>query len=58
MKKKMDYKNVGGAMLLGVNKIVVKAHGSSDAKAFLSALNLSKKLANDNIIEKIKGEIK
>lgn len=57
MKGKMDYKNVGGAMLLGVNKIVIKAHGSSDAQSFLSALNLSRKLANDKIIEKIKGEI-
>ena len=28
--KKMDYKAVGGAMMLGVQKPVVKAHGSSD----------------------------
>lgn len=56
-KNKMDYKGVGGAMLLGVNKIVVKAHGSSDAKAFYSALKQTKKLSDDKLIEKIKEEI-
>ena len=37
-KKKMDYKEVGGAPLLGINGCVIKAHGSSDAKAFASAI--------------------
>ena len=36
--KKMDYKAVGGAMMLGVQKPVVKAHGSSDATAFFNAI--------------------
>ncbi|MBE5785382.1 MAG: phosphate acyltransferase PlsX [Clostridiales bacterium] len=38
MKKKMDYTEVGGAPLLGINGCVIKAHGSSDAKAFSSAV--------------------
>lgn len=38
MKKKMDYTEQGGAPLLGVNGGVIKAHGSSDAKAFCSAV--------------------
>ena len=37
-KKKMDYKEVGGAPLLGIDGCVIKAHGSSDAKAFASAV--------------------
>ncbi len=52
MKEKMDYKNVGGAMLVGVNGVVIKAHGNSDVRSFLSALELSYKLANEKIIEK------
>lgn len=56
-KNRMDYKSVGGAMLLGVNKVVVKAHGSSDAKAFYSALKQTKKMCDENLITKIKGEI-
>ena len=38
VKKKMDYKEYGGAPLLGVNGGVIKAHGSSDGKAIFNAL--------------------
>ena len=37
-KKKFDYKEYGGAPLLGISKPVIKAHGSSDAKAFKNAI--------------------
>ena len=37
-KKRMDYREVGGTMLLGITKPVVKAHGSSDARAIRSAV--------------------
>jgi len=50
----MDYKSTGGAMLLGLNGVVVKAHGSSDAYAFKCALNVAKKLAENHVVEKIK----
>ena len=55
MKETMDYKTVGGAMLLGVNGNVVKAHGSSDVVAFYHALLVAKKLAENNIVNKIKA---
>lgn len=38
LKKTMDYKEVGGAPLLGVTKPVIKAHGSSDPEATKSAI--------------------
>jgi fatty acid/phospholipid biosynthesis enzyme len=38
-------------MLLGLNGVVVKAHGSSDALAFSYAIEVGKKLAEANIIE-------
>lgn len=57
MKETMDYKNVGGAMLVGVNKIVVKAHGNSDSTSFLSAINLTKKLVNSKVIDEFKKEL-
>jgi len=50
----MDYKSTGGAMLLGVNGVVVKAHGSSDSYAFQCALDVAKKLAEHRVVEKIK----
>lgn len=37
-KKTMDYKEYGGAPLLGASKPVIKAHGSSDARAFKNAI--------------------
>ena len=37
-RKTLDYKQYGGAPILGVQKPVIKAHGSSDAYAFQSAL--------------------
>lgn len=58
MKEKMDYKNVGGAMLVGVNGIVIKAHGNSDARSFLSALNIAYDLNEAQVIEKFKEALK
>ena len=57
MKEKMDYKNVGGAMLMGVNGVVIKAHGSSDPKGFLSALENSYVLCKVDIVNKFKENI-
>ena len=54
MSETMDYKSTGGAMLLGVNGNVVKAHGSSDARSFYCALRVAKKLAENDIVNKIK----
>lgn len=38
LKGSMDYKEVGGAPILGLRKPVFKAHGSCDARAFASAI--------------------
>ncbi|HOR12556.1 MAG TPA: phosphate--acyl-ACP acyltransferase, partial [Clostridia bacterium] len=38
LKRKMDYTEYGGAPLLGINGGIIKAHGSSNAKAFSAAL--------------------
>ena len=54
MSETMDYKSTGGAMLLGINGNVVKAHGSSDAFAFYHALRVARLLAENNVVEKIR----
>jgi len=38
IKKRFDYREVGGAPFLGLNSLVVKAHGSSDAFAMKNAI--------------------
>lgn len=53
----MDYKSTGGAMLLGVNGIVVKAHGSSDGYSFSSALEVANKLIEGDLVNRIKAGI-
>ena len=54
MKEIMDYKSSGGAMLIGVNGVVVKGHGNSDAYSFYHVLRIAKSLAEKDIVNKIK----
>lgn len=49
-----DYKSTGGAMLLGINTVAVKAHGNSDAYTFYSALKVAYKMAKQDVVAKIK----
>ena len=58
MTKIMDYKKYGGAMLLGINGIAVKAHGSSDGYSFYNALKLASKMARQDVVNKIKEGVK
>ncbi|MFA5675924.1 MAG: phosphate acyltransferase PlsX [Christensenellales bacterium] len=57
LKKSMDYTEYGGAMLLGVNGGVVKAHGSSNAKAILSTLRQAAGFIKGDAVNVIKQEI-
>lgn len=52
-KKKMDYKEEGGAVLMGISKPVIKAHGSSDANAFFNAIRQAKYCVDGNVTETI-----
>ena len=55
--KKYNYKEVGGAPLLGVKKPIFKAHGSSDSKAFMNAIYKCVDFAQSDIITEIEREI-
>lgn len=52
-KDSMDYKKVGGAVLLGIAKPVIKAHGSSDGTAFFHAIRQAKHCVDGRITETI-----
>ena len=54
LKDKLDPSNVGGAMLMGVNGVVVKAHGNSTGKSFYSAMEVLYHLIEGDVITKIK----
>lgn len=53
MKTQFDYKEYGGAVLLGVQKPVVKAHGSADARTFKNAIRQGVSFVNTDLIKKI-----
>lgn len=55
---KYDYKKVGAAMLVGVNKPLFKAHGNSNRLAIEHAIYQAEKFLEGNIIESIKKEFK
>ncbi|TFG75436.1 MAG: phosphate acyltransferase PlsX, partial [Chrysiogenales bacterium] len=57
IKKKLDYSEYGGALLLGVNGIVIIGHGGSNAKAIKNAISLSYKFVSERVLEKISLEI-
>ncbi|MBE6852472.1 MAG: phosphate acyltransferase PlsX [Ruminococcus sp.] len=56
-KKKMDYSEVGGAVLMGISKTVIKAHGSSDAKAFYNAIRQAKECVDKGVTDTISAYI-
>ena len=51
VKKAMDYTEVGGAPLLGVQGAVVKAHGSSNAHAFSCAIGQCVKMIDGHVVD-------
>ena len=49
VRKRIDYSEYGGALLLGVNGIVVIGHGRSDASAVCNALNLAQRALDADV---------
>lgn len=54
LKEKFDYKSVGGALMMGFEKAVVKAHGASDAKAFCNAMDLAYQMVKMDVVTQMK----
>lgn len=52
-KKQMDYSEVGGSLMMGSCKPVIKAHGSSNANAFYNAIRQAKKCIDEKVIDEI-----
>lgn len=56
-KKKFDYREVGGAPLLGINGCVIKAHGTSDATAYRNALEQAYNFIATDVLGEITREL-
>jgi len=57
LKQKTDYSEYGGAPILGFNKLVIKAHGRSNAKAIANAIRIAKLSAEQNVTGHIEESI-
>lgn len=53
LRSRMDPSNANGALLLGLNGVVVKSHGSADAKGVKSAVEMAAGLARKPFREEI-----
>jgi glycerol-3-phosphate acyltransferase PlsX len=54
---RIDYREYGGACLLGVNGNIIIAHGRSQAKTIKNAIGIAKHMAEQGISQVIKEEI-
>ncbi|ANF96480.1 phosphate acyltransferase PlsX [Paenibacillus bovis] len=57
LKDTLDYKEHGGAPLLGLNGLVVKSHGSSDAGAIKNAVRQARVAVSSGLVANISKEV-
>jgi glycerol-3-phosphate acyltransferase PlsX len=57
VKAKLDYTEHGGALLLGIDGVAVKAHGSSNARAFENALMQAKRAVERDVVGSIRQSL-
>ena len=57
LKKKMDYSEYGGALLLGIEKPIVKCHGSGKEKDVKIVLKQAESFVNGDVVGEIKKNI-
>jgi len=57
LRDKMDPRKINGAVLLGLNGIVIKSHGGTDAEGFASAIELGHDMATNGLLTKIETDL-
>jgi len=55
LRKRLDYAEYGGALLMGVDGVVIAAHGRSNAKAIKNAIRQARRAAEVDILSTIKA---
>jgi len=53
LREKMDPRKVNGGVFLGLNGMVIKSHGGTDADGFASAIDLAREMAKNDLIRMI-----
>jgi glycerol-3-phosphate acyltransferase PlsX len=57
LREKMDVRKANGGVFLGLNGIVVKSHGGTDAEGFMAAVELGYDMVRNRLIEKITADL-
>ncbi len=57
LREKMDPRNSNGGVFLGLNGIVVKSHGGTDAVGFASAMDIAVDMARNDLVSKILADL-
>ncbi len=57
LREKMDPRKANGAVMLGLNGIVIKSHGATDAEGFASAIDLGHDMAVNGLLNKIETDL-
>ena len=57
LKDKMDPRHMNGGIFLGLNGIVVKSHGGTDATGFASAIDLAYEMASSRVVEQLGNDV-
>jgi glycerol-3-phosphate acyltransferase PlsX len=57
LRKRVDYRELGAAPLLGVDGVVLIAHGRSDAMAIRGAIRSTIRAAEGHIVEAVKSNL-
>jgi glycerol-3-phosphate acyltransferase PlsX len=56
LRKKMDPRSASGGIFLGLNGVVVKSHGHTDALGFASAIDLAIDMAASDVVARISAD--
>jgi len=57
LKEKMDPRQLNGGIFLGLNGIVVKSHGGTDAPGFASAIDLAYDMASNGVVKRLASDV-
>jgi phosphate acyltransferase len=57
LKEKMDPRQLNGGIFLGLNGIVVKSHGGTDATGFASAIDLAYDMASSGVVKRLANDV-
>jgi glycerol-3-phosphate acyltransferase PlsX len=57
LRARIDWREFGGAPLLGIDGVAVIAHGRSDARAIKNAIRVAKEAVENELVGKIRAEV-